>query len=287
MAYYSLTQGRVIDEGRDCCSLESWGSECGDALCARHPKGFLVFLRPEEVFACDEYAEADPYTVKSGLTTPFHRRRVECTVELCRQVVQATGPAPRILDMGCGQGHITHELHKAYGTEIHGLDYSLSAIEYAWDHYPGVKFTVANAYESPYCDGHFDLVVCNNLWEHVPDPLRLLAEIRRITTPTGFLIISTPSRYRLTNLVRVFLGRRVHLISKHHVTEYSVGQVLEQLSYGGYEPLKAFSRFIAPRAVWARLVKVALFLGITVLRSHHQLEDTVFYLARRSDHDTP
>jgi len=85
------------------------------------------------------------------------------------------------------------------------------------------------------------LFVCNNLWEHVADPLNLLSEISRITKARGKLCISTPSRYRLHNLVAALRGRPIEFMSEHHVTEYTVGQVKEQLAFGGYKLLKCYS----------------------------------------------
>ena len=66
-------------------------------------------------------------------------------------------------------------------------------------------------------------------------PLQMLKKIERSLKPGGHLIISTPSRYRLPNLIRVLVGKPIVLGSRQHVTEYSVGQVMEQLKYLGYE----------------------------------------------------
>jgi SAM-dependent methyltransferase len=41
-------------------------------------------------------------------------------------------------------------------------------------------------------DGHFDLILCNHVLEHVGQPERALAEFRRCLTPKGVLIAQTP-----------------------------------------------------------------------------------------------
>ena len=137
---------------------------------------------------------------------------------------------PKILDIGCGEGHITAEIQKNFlGAEVSGLDYSISAISYAVEKFPGIDFCVADAYNPLYCDNYFDAVVCNNLWEHIPDPLALLKGMNRILKDGGYIILSTPSRYRFPNLLNVLRGKPPVFMSTHHVTEYSVGQVIEQL----------------------------------------------------------
>jgi 2-polyprenyl-3-methyl-5-hydroxy-6-metoxy-1,4-benzoquinol methylase len=232
--YYDHHNDQTIDLDRDGCNLSNWHESYGKARFARHPKGFLIFLSPDELEACDEYSASDPYTVETNLDSEFHKRRIECTLELIKDAMQATQGIPRILDLGCGQGHITARIQETYpNAEISALDYSVSAIQYAVDHFPQIAFDVANVYELPYASSYFDIVVCNNLWEHVPDPLSLLQGISKIIKPLGFLIISTPSRYRLENLIRVMRGKSVTFVSNHHVTEYSVGQVLEQCRWGG------------------------------------------------------
>jgi len=88
--------------------------------------------------------------------------------------------------LGCGQGHITHAMYQTRkSSEISGLDYSLSAVEYAHSHFPNIDFIVGDAYDAPYSEEYFDVVVCNNLWEHVPDPLFLLSKVKRLLKPRG------------------------------------------------------------------------------------------------------
>ena len=246
--YFDYKNNRPIDSDKDGCNLSDWKQLHDKASFARHPKGFSVFLPPHELEACDEYSELDPYTVETNIENDFHRRRIECTLQMIEEAGNSIQDTPRILDLGCGQGHITHEMLQTFpDAEISGLDYSVSAIEYAVDHFPEIDFAVGNAYECPYTGNYFDIVICNNLWEHVPDPLVLLNRITGILKPTGFVVISTPSRYRLGNLVRVLRGRPVAFMSPHHVTEYSVGQVVEQLKYGGYQVNKVFAKPICLR----------------------------------------
>ena len=130
-------------------------------------------------------------------------------------------------------------------------------------------------------------MLCNNLWEHVPDPLRLLESVKRILKPAGYVIISTPSRYRFRNMVRVSLGLPVVFMSKLHVTEYTVGQVLEQLRFSRMkamvfdEPLQGPAggvfRFIA-----FKLAVPMIRMMLRIVGSHHSPEETVFYLAQKN-----
>lgn len=41
-------------------------------------------------------------------------------------------------------------------------------------------------------DGAFDAVLCSHVLEHVPNDARAMAELRRITAPTGFCLVMVP-----------------------------------------------------------------------------------------------
>ncbi|MBT2133575.1 methyltransferase domain-containing protein [Croceibacterium sp. LX-88] len=220
--------------------------------------------------------------MEEAITGPFHQRRIDLTLDLIRCATQQLGTeSPRILDVGCGEGHITAEIQKSFPkAEIHALDYSLSAISKAYKQFPDISFSVADALRSPYPEGPFDIVVCNNLWEHVTDPIGLLERMKSVLRPQGFVIISTPSRFRTQNLARAIIGRPVTMMSRHHVTEYTVGQVHEQLAFGGFEVAKAISRR-NPAGGFKDNAARAVFNAWRLLSgSHHELESTIFYLAR-------
>ncbi len=168
----------------------------------------------------------------------------------------------------------------------------MSAIAAAKTAYESIDFVVADAYRPPYRPGYFDIVVCNNIWEHVPDPLRLLQSVERVLSPDGLLIISTPSRYRLGNIARVLTGRPVQLLSPLHVTEYTVGQVIEQLRFGGFDAKVFNEPWHAPASGVAQLTlhKVLRPLAsgyLKMVHSHHSLEWTVFFIAQRRSTPEP
>ncbi len=288
--YYDWAREQAFDPQQDGCPFESWREAHTRHPCAIHPNGFLVFVPPSELDDSDEYRESDPYTVEGKLESGFHHRRTDCTLELIRSVIAEQGQGTRILDLGCGQGHITAKILEAFpAAEVSALDYSISAIDYAARTFPGIDFIVGNAYHLPYSPGYFDVVVCNNIWEHVPDPLALLRAISKVVKKGGHLVISTPSRYRIWNLLRVMRGKPVALMSNLHVTEYSIGQVKEQLRFGGFEVRRVFSKpaIEESETLKERLVnRVMLPVGRLILRatgSHHNLDSTVFFLAKKGD----
>jgi len=68
---------------------------------------------------------------------------------------------------------------------------------------PGVRYTAGSLFptgdqvrvdltEIPFADGSLDVVLCNHVFDEIPDDRRALAEIHRVLRPGGRLITQTP-----------------------------------------------------------------------------------------------
>lgn len=249
--------------------------------CAKHDDGFYVFIKPEFLDINDEYKNSDPYKVFLNKDSSFQKRRFNLTIRLLKKYLNNN--KCKVLDVACGEGHITNKIKCEFPNwEVYGLDYSLSAIMFANRSYSNINFIVADAYNPPFSKKFFDVIILNNIWEHVADPLHLLKEVSKIIKDNGYVVISTPSRYRFRNLIRIFLGKPIIFNSKHHVTEYSVGQVKEQLFYGGYQITDVMSTYSSEKNILLRLVKILIYYFLKIIKSHHNLESTVFYLAKKT-----
>ena len=96
-----------------------------------------------------------------------------------------------ILDLGCAGGdflRIYHKLHPK--TILHGVDISPVVIKQAQEFSEGL-FTVGDIYELPYLSNAFDMVNCQELFEHLQEPEKALEEIKRVLKPKGELILTT------------------------------------------------------------------------------------------------
>jgi SAM-dependent methyltransferase len=99
-------------------------------------------------------------------------------------------PGGRLLDVGCGDGHSLAEL-RALGWEAEGVDFDPLAAKAAEAR--GIRVRVGSLEAQRYPDATFDAVTMSHLIEHVPDPVALLAECRRVLKPEGRLVAVTPN----------------------------------------------------------------------------------------------
>ena len=60
-----------------------------------------------------------------------------------------------------------------------------------------VDFKVMHALHTGFADNIFDVVVCNQMYEHVPDAEQLLQEIRRILVPGGVCYFGATNRLKV------------------------------------------------------------------------------------------
>lgn len=99
----------------------------------------------------------------------------------------------KLLDIGCGGGILTESLIAYYPhVELYGCDISKTAITYARKLGSGkVKYAVLRKKKFPYKDNFFDVCICLDVMEHVPDVEFFLKEIRRVLKKNGrfFLIV--------------------------------------------------------------------------------------------------
>ncbi len=92
-----------------------------------------------------------------------------------------------VLDLGCGDGAISNCL-VSDGFDVTGVDISTEALK----HFKG-KGVVASLDKLPFSDYSFDLVICAEVLEHLPEETyeRAVKEIERVARQ--YVIISTPN----------------------------------------------------------------------------------------------
>jgi SAM-dependent methyltransferase len=105
----------------------------------------------------------------------------------------------RVLDYGCGAGGLV-TLLRDDGADAYGADVFYEGADYSDD--PGFAPLLAGGFvreidsggRIPFEDGHFDLVVSNQVFEHVEHLEAVIAEVDRVLAPGGTVYHHFPSR---------------------------------------------------------------------------------------------
>jgi ubiquinone/menaquinone biosynthesis C-methylase UbiE len=131
---------------------------------------------------------AEDYAVLTGQALakePLLRAMLTAFAEL----VLAAGPG-RVLDVGCGPGHVTAHLRDA-GVDVSGIDLSAGMIAVARREHPHLDFAVGSMTALAAADGSLRGVV--SCWSliHLPkaEVPHALAEFHRVLGPGGLLFV--------------------------------------------------------------------------------------------------
>jgi SAM-dependent methyltransferase len=137
----------------------------------------------------------------------------------------------RLLDVGCSIG-LFLKLAEDRGWAGRGIEFSDRARAYAQEEL-GLDVIDTPLEEAGYEDGSFDVVALNSVIEHVNEPRRMLAEIRRVLAPGGALYIITPNVDSLA--CRVLHERAATFDGRNHLVYFSPRTLTRLLGEQGFE----------------------------------------------------
>ncbi len=131
----------------------------------------------------------DRWRKQAGEPVPLMRlqRIAVILLELSRLRIHA----PRILDLGSGVGSLAGMLQDV--GEVTAIELSPVAVELAQARWPRVEFIAGDFFAESLPGDHFDVVVSQEVLEHVDDQPAFAALCHRVLRPGGYLILTTPN----------------------------------------------------------------------------------------------
>jgi 2-polyprenyl-3-methyl-5-hydroxy-6-metoxy-1,4-benzoquinol methylase len=141
---------------------------------------------------------------KYGSTNPVVRRLMQGFEATLSELFARAAPAS-VLDVGCGEGVLTHRWAEQLGERrIVGIDLEDPKLrsEWATRQRPNLEYRAMPAENLPFAANEFELAAAIEVLEHVPDPRRTLAEMTRVAA--RHLLVSVPREplWRGLNIAR-------------------------------------------------------------------------------------
>ena len=166
-------------------------------------------------FTDQQYLKTDQYKDSSNLDArvEIHKRFSTNPYGWFNWVFDALMKLPanaRILELGCGPGHMWRECASRIpsGWDITLSDLSSGMLDSAWRNLVvtgrNFKFKEIDAQEIPFEDETFDAIIANHMLYHVPDRPKAIAEIKRVLKSGGHLFATTIGMNHLKELTTWF-----------------------------------------------------------------------------------
>ena len=132
---------------------------------------------------------------------PVVRRLIDGFYGKVEATVRPLAPQS-VLDAGCGEGETLDRIGSLLPGKVTGIDLNPESVAFTAERIPNGEFSVADITALPFEDDSFDLVLCLEVLEHIPDPAPALAELARVCR--GDIVLSVPSEpwFRLGSLAR-------------------------------------------------------------------------------------
>lgn len=124
-------------------------------------------------------------------------------------VVVAGGEGERLLDIGCGAGHLLYQFRNKFKNLI-GLEYSSHRLALAKINLAELSFTPLLGSAERLTDlapDSIDQIVSTDTIEHIPDVYQAVGEMYRVLRPAGRLVINTPNVAFIKKRFQLLIGR--------------------------------------------------------------------------------
>jgi 2-polyprenyl-3-methyl-5-hydroxy-6-metoxy-1,4-benzoquinol methylase len=140
---------------------------------------------------------------KYGSTNPVVRRLMANFEGTLEELFRKAAPRT-LLDVGCGEGVLTHAWAQRIEGRVVGIDLDDPQLHEEWKdrQAPNLEYRVMKAESLPFDDGEFQVASAIEVLEHVPDPEHTVSEMARVAS--GHLIVSVPREplWRGLNMAR-------------------------------------------------------------------------------------
>jgi SAM-dependent methyltransferase len=103
--------------------------------------------------------------------------------------IQKTG---KFLDVGCATGFFINGIKNNSSWNVYGTDFGKSAVDFAREKL-GLDVYHTELPAAPFEEKMFDYIHINNVLEHVPDPVGLMASAKKFLKNDGILYLSVPN----------------------------------------------------------------------------------------------
>ena len=148
--------------------------------------------------------------MKQYLKLAEYRQNSACVIDL----VPVLREGARLLDIGCANGNLSLRYAEKSGISvkhIFGVEFDPDSAQRAQSRFK-VSMVDMETERLPFAPESFDLVVCNQILEHVKNVKHFMSEVDQVTKAYGYVLISVPNLAAFHNRFALLFGRQPRCI---------------------------------------------------------------------------
>jgi SAM-dependent methyltransferase len=183
------------------------------------------------------------------------RLRADCTIEAIVQNLQGDAANATVLEVGCGEGFVLAAAKKR-DLQITGVDYQAMPVErFNPDCMDVMTVQPPDTYLLNLiaaCETR-DVIILQNVLEHVRDPEDLLAKIRTALAPDGLLLVQVPNDFSRLQGMAMDKGRiekETWFAPPQHLTYFNIENFGPYIDAQGFEIVDGYTDFPIETFLW-------------------------------------
>jgi len=205
-------------------------------------------LFPDEIdglvkYYNEEYAplnlsSTDKFGDRPGSGNPFTLKRHSQLYSLISSYVDSES---KVLDVGCAMGGFLDFLHQNGLNNLYGIDIIENYVSYTRKK-GNYDIKLGDAVSIPFDNNSFDLLVMDQVMEHLIEPIQAFREAKRVLVKGGLLCIAVPDASRYDEM---YFFDFYWFIMREHVQHFDVEHLKLLAEIEGFE-LVSFSKTETP-----------------------------------------
>ncbi len=221
----------------------------------RGPDNVLLGERTVEISTTDpallkayyeEKGHRVKYTTMDVFNRLFHQTRLEILRPIFRKYIR---PGSTVADIGSGQS-IFLAMDRIPSIRLIAVDIDLPMLQEMARRHGEIMWVSAAATQVPIKQGTLDVIYAGEIIEHVADPEKMLDCWSKLLKPEGILILTTPNRNTLSNLLSTY----DRPCNPEHISEMTYSELMAALRNSGFELLRVRGIYIEIfLSYWRRL----------------------------------
>ncbi len=229
--------------------------ECADCGCLQLAS---LPMNIQDYYPTEDYYSYDAIQVATGIKGALIRMRDryaatgDCIIGKLMQYIQPHDKLPslrftqvtldsKILDVGCGAGHLLHSMKEAGFKNLLGID-PFNNKEIQYDNGLRIEQKSIHKLARQNIEGDWDLIMFNHSFEHVVDQQEVLEKTYQLLKPDGICMIRIPTvtswawRSYGVDWVQLDAPRHLflHSLKSMHVLAKQLGFKLEEVIYDSF-----------------------------------------------------